>query len=218
MLKKKIFLVILIVILAILLFLQFYQTNSHKEEQLNNYQLTKNEISLLKEGDIILRHGFGVISDMIVNIDKSPYAVSHCGIICRDSNQRWKVIHTVSNSLSDIDGIQAEPLSMFVKNSKPNSLVIVRYKNTHDSTSKQLTDQAFFYLRKKVPFDDRFDTKDTSELYCTEFIRQLFLDVYKTDIYDTWQEDILGFQVFWEDKKFEIILSHQVPNKEKTKK
>ena len=208
--KNKIFIVLLTFILLLFLIIYLYQKNSVKKEQTNDYRLEKQEIAQLKEGDIILRHGFGIISDMIVKISNDSFPVSHCGILCRNSNQTWVVIHTVSNSLSAIDGIRAETLPSFIKNSKKKSIIIVRYKNANDSLNHNLTTHAYYYLNKHIPFDDRFDTKDTTEFYCTEFIRQLFLDVYKTDIYQTYHQDILDFEPFYDTNLFKTVFSHQV--------
>ncbi|HOF15298.1 MAG TPA: YiiX/YebB-like N1pC/P60 family cysteine hydrolase [Bacteroidales bacterium] len=206
MLKKRIFLIVVLSIFAFISVLYFYQKKSIKDEQNSTYQLQAHEIEKIREGDIILRHGYGIISDMIVKVGKEPYPISHCGVVCKDEKQNWIVIHTVSNTLTAIDGMQSDPLAVFVKNSKENSIIVVRYKNTNDSCTKLFTQQAFYYLNKKVPFDDRFDSNDSSELYCTEFIRQLYLDVYHTDIYSQYSTDMLRFSPFLNEKLFDIIV------------
>jgi hypothetical protein len=218
MTKEKIVALSLIIVLICFIFIYFYQSESRKKEINSHYQLQKQEIALLKEGDIILRHGYGIISDMIVESTNDCYEVSHCGIIGKDAKKQWIVIHTVSNTLSSIDGMQAEYLSTFIKASKPNSILVVRYKNGNDSMQKQLVKQALYYLQKKIPFDDNFNSKDTSEFYCTELIHQLFIDVYKTDIYKNSTNDIYDFQPFWNQDKFTIILSHQIQREKKHKK
>lgn len=216
MLKKNLFVVFLGIILILGLFLYVYQKKSRHQEQENTYTFNNNDMDVLQEGDIIFRHGFGLISDAIVNLTKEIYSVSHCGILCKDTNNQWIVIHTVSNTLADIDGMQSDDLTTFVKNSKRNSIVIVRYKATCDSTNTLFTKQAFYYLHQQIPFDDKFDMKDTAEFFCTELIRQLFIDVYHRDIYhlnsdSTYHE--LRFSPFWDTCNFEVTLSHQIPEK-----
>jgi hypothetical protein len=56
-----------------------------------------------------------LISDIIAGRTKENYTVSHCGILYKDSNNKWIVIHTVSNTLAEIDGMQSDDLSKFVK-------------------------------------------------------------------------------------------------------
>jgi hypothetical protein len=54
--------------------------------------------------------------------------------------------------------------------------------------------------------------EDSSELFCTELIRKLYLDVYYIDIYKLHTEnayDELDFSPFWDKNTFEPILSHQ---------
>ncbi|MDD4210278.1 MAG: YiiX/YebB-like N1pC/P60 family cysteine hydrolase [Bacteroidales bacterium] len=212
MLKKKLFIVCLLVIFLLFLFVFLYQKISNQKERKNTYQLNSYELSLLKEGDLIFRQGFGLISDIIAGRTKETYTISHCGILCKDSNNEWIVIHTVSNTLAEIDGIQSDNLSRFVKNSKENSILILRYKNACDSTNTLIKQKSFYYLNKQIAFDDSFDMQDTSEFYCTELIRHIFLDVYHVDIYNLHTEtsyDVLGFSPFWDKKTFEPILSHQ---------
>ncbi len=211
MLKKKIFFSILLSIFVFLSTIYFYQKKTRKEEQSSNYQLKNYEITTIKEGDIILRRGYGIISDMIAKLSKnSNILLSHCGVICKDSNQNWIVIHTVSNTLTETDGMQLDNLATFVKNSKDSSIIIVRYNNTTDSMTTLFCQQAFYYLHKNIPFDEHFDSNDSSKMYCTELIRQLYLNVYHIDIYDQYPKDILRFSPFFDKKLFTVILSHQI--------
>lgn len=131
----------------------FYQQKNHKDEIINDYHLTTQEKNLLQEGDIIFRRGFGIVSDMIVKYAKSEYSVSHCGIIVRDSLGKLYVIHTVSNTLAKIDGMQKDKLNVFVKGSHKNSIIVARYIYENDSLKKKIAERANYYLSKQIPFD-----------------------------------------------------------------
>lgn len=204
--KKKVLFFSLILILIATVYILLHQNKSKHNEQINNYQLSIEEVELLQEGDIILRHGFGIISDAIAKFGNYP--VSHCGILCRDAHQKWIVIHTVSNTLSATDGIQAEHLSSFIRGSKTNSIHIVRFKNQNDSLQKLFINQTFYYLNNHIPFDNQFNTNDSSEFYCTELIKHLYMTTYKTDIYKNYKQDILGFDPFFDKNHFQTIVSH----------
>lgn len=195
-----------VLVLTSLGYIYIHQNKSKNQEQNNEYQLNTQEIDLLKEGDIILRHGFGIISDAIAKI--SNQSISHCGILCRDAHQQWVVVHTVSNTLSTTDGMQVESLSSFTKGSKKNSIHIIRFKNQSDSLQKLFVNQTFYYLNKQIPFDNQFNTNDSSEFYCTELIRHLYLTTYQTDIYQNHKQDILGFEPFFDKKIFKSVVSH----------
>ena len=191
-------------------FLFFYQQKSNKDELKNDYRLTIEEKKLLQEGDIIFRHGFGIISDAIVKYVKSDYAVSHCGIVVTDSLGKLFVIHTVSNTLADIDGMQKDNLDVFVKGSHKNSIIVTRYNYENDTLSKKIAAQANYYLSKQIPFDHRFDCEDSTAFFCTEFIRMVFKTAIDIDLYNTEIEsDCMNFSPLITPEKFKIILKHK---------
>ena len=78
--------------------------------------LSEDEITLIQDGDIILRHGNGLVSDLIVKSLHEEFDISHCAIITKKNND-FVVIHSVSQSLSDYDGVQSQSLKSFVKSS-----------------------------------------------------------------------------------------------------
>jgi hypothetical protein len=207
--KKRIFLFITGIIFMIgISFLFIRQQESNREEQTNTYQLSPDEITALQEGDIIFRHGFGLISDAIVRYSKEDYPISHCGIIVKDSSGRLFVIHTVSNTLAAMDGMQKDNLSTFVKGSYPNSILVTRYNYENDTLQKQIAEQANDYLSQQIPFDHHFDCSDTTAFFCTEFIRNVFKSAIHIDLYDEQQKDCMCFFPLYNPMRFTVILNH----------
>lgn len=171
--------------------------------KINKFALTKEEESVLQEGDIILRHGFGLISDMIVQYAKSPYSVSHCGIVVRDSSGNWAVIHTVSNALAEIDGMQKDDLKKFVRESQPHSVIVTRYKFQDEEQRQKVIRQAYYYLEKQVAFDHEFNLSDSSKFFCTELIWNVFFHGIGVDLHEpSPQYDGMNFLPFWDDGNF----------------
>lgn len=209
--KKKIFFAILTLIFLIFLFLFIYDKKSEQEHLFSNYSLSKSELALIKDGDIILRHGFGLVSDFIVKSQNSDIGISHCAIITKE-NGKFIVIHSVSQSLSDFDGVQKQSLENFIKDSQENSVIIVRYKLADSTHLDKIGARAKYYLRKKVPFDNKFDIEDSSEIYCSELIWKVFNDEYKDDIFlspDKQKKyDITKFHAFLDSARFKIIINH----------
>jgi hypothetical protein len=192
-------------------FLFFYQRKSNKDEIKNDYCLTIAEKNCLQEGDIIFRHGFGIISDAIVKYVKSDYTVSHCGIIVTDSLGKLSVIHTVSNTLAEIDGMQKDKLEVFIKGSHKNSIIVARYKYENDSQPQKIAEQAKYYLSKQIPFDHNFDCADSTAFFCTEFIYRVFKTAIDVDLYKSSNEketNCMSFSAFFNPMKFTIILNH----------
>jgi hypothetical protein len=205
--KKKFSFIIGLTLMIIISFLFFYQRKNNKDEQKNDYHLTIEEKQLLQEGDIILRRGFGIISDMIVKYAKNDYPVSHCGIVVTDSLGKLFVIHTVSNTLAKIDGMQKDKLDVFIKGSHKNSVIIIRYNYENDTLPKKIAEQANYYLSKQIPFDHRFDCEDTTAFFCTELIRMVFKTAIEVDLYEN-ETDCMSFSPFLNPSKFTMILNH----------
>ena len=206
--KRIILFVLGLVIIGIFAFVYFYEKKSQKAEQINNYTLTQEEENALQEGDIILRHGFGLISDAIVQYTKTPYPVSHCGIVVKDSADNWAVIHTVSNALADIDGMQKDGLKKFVRESKPQSIVVTRYQFQNEQQRQKVVEQAYYYLEKQIPFDNQFNSSDSSQFFCTELIWNVFYHAIGVDLYEpSPQYNGMTFLPFWDEMNFTVVLS-----------
>lgn len=214
---KKIIIIIFIALFFIgfsgWLFLYLYNYYSDQDQSVSYYHLSSNEIAQIQDGDIILRHGFGFVSDMIVEKLGETYDLSHCAIVCKDSTSLF-VIHSVSSSVSPYDGVQSQELEPFIRDSKKNSVIIVRYKPKDKSRSnKGISLRAREYLKKQVPFDHSFDINDSSELYCTELPWKCILNEFGDDIlmdrYNR-RKDHMRFDSFLDTSRFEIIINHHL--------
>lgn len=212
---KKIILIIFIALiifgLAIFAFYRIYEYRSIQKQEALHYSLSKEELAQIRSGDIILRHGYGMVSDMIVAKLKENYDLSHCAIVCRDGDSLF-VIHSVSSSLSNIDGVQSQEINSFIRESQYNSVVVVRYKNKGNKDQACLCEKARDYLKKGIPFDNAFNIKDSSEFYCTELLWKAILNEYQVDILEgknMERKDHLRFDTFLDTARFDIIIDHQ---------
>lgn len=219
MVKKRLFRVLIItgvILLAITLFLFIYEYRSGQEQSFNKYRLTKSETDSLHDGDIILRHGFGIVSDMIGETMNEEYSVSHCGIVCKPTTDSIVIIHSVSSSLSDFDGVQTCPLNKFMQESKPNSVMVVRFKPKINKDLSCISRKANEYLQKKVSFDDAFDIKDHSKIYCSELPFLIFKEEFNQDIFNSADPEKSThklFKAFWDTENFSIIINHHTRKK-----
>jgi hypothetical protein len=206
--------VILGTALIIWLFLFIYEYRSKQEQLFSDYALTKAEIDSLHDGDIILRHGYGLVSDGIVETLNSDINISHCAILTKDTNNKYMVIHSVSQSLSDFDGVQSQDLKTFIQDSKKNSVIVVRYRFKPGEDSTLIGKKAKYYLEKKVPFDMDFDLQDSSKIYCAELLWKIFKDYYNYDCFDTDKPGSHGknyhltFHPFLDTTHFRVIINH----------
>ncbi len=192
-------------------FLFFSERESTKQQQKNTYVLTLEEKAFLQQGDIIFRRGFGVISDAIVKYVPCDYPISHCGIIVKDSLGKFMVIHTVSNTLAAVDGMQQDNLDKFVKESHENSIIVTRYRYGNDSLAGKIACRAKNYLAQKIPFDHRFDSNDSTAFFCTEFLYRVLKNAIHLDVYEPFPEkkkDCMDFDVFLYPEDFSVVLNH----------
>lgn len=213
--KKKviwIFIALLIIGLLVYAFFWWYEYKSQQKQKISHYSLTNIEISELQEGDIILRHGYGLVSDLIVESLNEPLDISHCAVLAKDSLGKFIVIHSVSSTVSDVDGVQWQYLQPFIKDSKENSVVVVRFKGKSDEERKTIAERAHYYLNQKIPFDNSFDIYDSTEYYCNELIWHIFKDEFKVDLYkDKFAKgkfDYMKFDTFLDTTKFDVIINH----------
>ena len=136
-------------------------------------RLSPSELNLIHEGDFILRRGFGFFSDYISkNLNDGAIDVTHAGIIIKENDSLF-VIHSLSSDVSEIDGIQKQPLSDFLVYSAPNKIIITRVKNSDSICGSTIAKQAKVYLKQHIPFDHSGVYDDTNELFCTELIWQI---------------------------------------------
>ena len=177
------------------------------------YYFTKNEKALLQEGDIILRRGYGVVSSMISNMNDATYNLSHCAFLLKEPNGQFSVIHSVSSDLSDIDGVQKQPLDRFTNESVAQTIVVIRHKGGDTLVGQQIAISAQKYLTQQIKFDHHFDLADSSTFYCSELIYRVYYDVFHKDFFPertkTNHPNFLTFPAFMDSTKFDLIINHQ---------
>ena len=126
----------------------------------------------LRPGSLILRRGEGMLSTFFSKIASEGQLYSHCGIIDYDSTgQRWVVWHAYQDSSLGADGIFCQSLDSFVMESEA---VAIYPALALDSLGLQRM-RTYIALHRpgaQYPkrFDSRFDLRDTTTLYCTEFV------------------------------------------------
>jgi hypothetical protein len=188
---------------------QYLLFGSGKENTLNSDSLTQAEISLLKDGDILLRRGYGTISDFIAEFLSEEYPVTHCGFIIKSKRFESSVLHTISNDKTN--GMIIESLKDYSLQSQDGSLIAVRLKKEYCKPGEVLS-IANQLLEQNIEFDMGFDDKSSSTLYCVEMMRNIFLEVYKKDLLSRRTNkqaiDVLSMDNFIDSTYFDIIINH----------
>lgn len=132
------------------------------------------------EGDILLRQGNSLISTLITQAMPSARGMSHCGILVQEQGL-WKIIHSISGSISDSDGIRIDELGAFI--SKAHLGNVRHIKPAFQIEPALLGTKARYYLNQKSAFDHDFDLSERKRLYCSELIRAVYLDAGAEDVF-----------------------------------
>ncbi|MCK0130776.1 hypothetical protein MWU59_04585 [Flavobacteriaceae bacterium F08102] len=174
------------------------------------YKLSSDELDELNEGDLILRRGYGLLSTLIMKMMNEDYPVTHLGVILKKQHTFY-VVHSLSSSVSDVDGIQMQRLDSFVNNSYPNTIMVSRLKNIHQDQIGKIKQRLAYYLKKKVPFDHYFNAQDTTAFYCSELVWKVFekdLDYLRVDSQLSDDDKYASLKFFYSPKYFDIIINH----------
>ena len=141
--------------------------------------LDSSELKTLKEGDFLLRKGFGWISDNIEKILDEEIPITHCGLILSEGYKELHILHAISNN--EVDVVFIEPLRQYLKESKSGSLVAVRLK-TDNHYTKSIVEESLKLFAQKIPFDLGFNDADSSKMYCAELFSFVFKKVFNKDL------------------------------------
>lgn len=128
---------------------------------------------VLQEGDLALRRGSSVASNIVVMLD-SAATYSHVGIVARRAG-RWVVVHAVPDERDDggPDTIKADAVETFFLPSRARHGAIARLQA--DSVTRHAAAQAALALvDARMAFDHDYDWSDTTRLYCTQLVQQCY--------------------------------------------
>jgi hypothetical protein len=128
------------------------------------------DTALLREGDVILRCGKGVVSDIFQKMSLYDRSFSHAGVLCREAGE-WMVLHMLqAESGSELF---FESLNDYCSVSKADSIAVFRLTNSADTVAKVM-DLCRALKTNPPAFDDRFNLDSDDELYCTELVYKVY--------------------------------------------
>ena len=158
-------------LLLLVLPLFFFYSNGKKPSLSHSDECTI-PVNRLKEGDIILRKGKGLISELLSKTALEDQTFSHAGIILKFGNQ-WMVCHAFGGESNPVQGVQLESVNDFTNQRLADSIAVFRYKIQEEEVER-LRFRCMEYVRSKVPFDSHFDINDDASLYCTEMVSKAY--------------------------------------------
>ncbi len=167
--KSSIIFVITIVLLlsVVGLFVTKYQIFSSGE--IRDYKAILTD---LKNGDLIFRKGRSLESFAVYLADKEV-DFSHVGIVVLHNNEPF-VIHAVPDESDGAeDFIKLESVETFLSTEKASAFAVYR-PEFKTEIRNQASEIALQFYQSKCTFDNAYDMKTESKLYCTELIFKAF--------------------------------------------
>ena len=177
-------------------------SNGQKDESPNKALID----SLAQEGDMVLKCGHGQISRLIIKTLDEEIDISHSAILFKDSNE-FGLLHSVSGSLEESDGVQNISLKKFLTDVKKGTFFILRPQINSTKTQVVLR-KALTKLKQDIPFDHAFNNADSTELYCSEFIQFIFEEGAGISCFETKsisEKNIYMFNSIFNNPNFKVI-------------
>ena len=138
----------------------------------------------LRNGDLLFRNGIGYESRVVTGLIDGKF--SHIGIAYHDG-RRWNVIHAVpgENEKGEPEYLKCEPIADYYCHSRAKLGGSARV-SCIDSIANIVAERALQIVNRKVVFDNNYDINDTTELYCTELVRLVYLAQHLDLCDDRW--------------------------------
>lgn len=137
--------------------------------------LSVDELPLLLDGDIVVRKGRSLYSDMFSQLGKGSGRYSHIGVIYRENDQ-LQVIHTEGDDITGIGYARSDRLQHFTASEVAERFAIYRISGLTAPELSRVIEAGLEHVKSKTPFDLEFRL-DNEAQYCSELIFNLFQSV-----------------------------------------
>ena len=125
---------------------------------------------LLRSGDLVFRHGRGIVSEMVLRFSLRDARYSHAGILSLEGDTAY-VYHALGGEGSQVP-LRKETLESFCRPAGASAFGVYRLDLTA-AQQRRLLAAAQQAYRSKIPFDTRYDLRSDSAFYCTEFVYRM---------------------------------------------
>lgn len=117
-------------------------------------------------GDMVLRLGGDITSEMLRQMNQTDKRYSHCGIVSIEHDTIF-VYHAIGGEFNPDQKIKREPLFSFAHPTDNKAVAIYRSRT---GSGQPIADTAIAYYRRELPFDMKFDYSTEDRFYCAEYV------------------------------------------------
>ncbi len=123
---------------------------------------------LFSNGDIVLRHGIGLVSEVFASFSQTEKKYSHAGIVSIEHGHAY-VYHTMGGSDNALGTCRRDRLAYFCRPVACSAMAVYRY-DAEPTALASMVQQAQAHYRAQLQFDEAFDLDTDAQMYCSEFI------------------------------------------------
>lgn len=132
------------------------------------------QIEKFTSGDIALRLGRTLQSEMIASSGDSRSRYSHIGIILFRGDSCY-VVHIEPDDERAEDEILCEPIERFFASDVASAGCVMSYKTLSTAQRDHIIAQTHRLLESRILFDHEYLLSDTTQMYCTELVENIYL-------------------------------------------
>jgi hypothetical protein len=144
------------------------QLFQHQRIEAYEQQIYPEAIKNIETGDLVLRLGSDITSEMFRQMNNTDKSFSHCGIASIENDTVF-IYHAIGGEFNPDQKIKRESIFSFGHPTDNKSLAIFRATKTAAERMQIAADASALYLRA-IPFDMQFDYQSEDRLYCAEFV------------------------------------------------
>ncbi len=144
------------------------QVSLRREHNPHNQAAIDSTLSLLRDGDLVLRTGADAISVMLRQMNLRDKTYSHCGIVMIENGYPF-VYHSIGGEDNPDERLRRDSASFFFSPVYNERLGVARL-DLQPGQIEQLRQITQRYFAARVPFDMDFDLQTDDRLYCAEFV------------------------------------------------
>ncbi|MEO0899616.1 MAG: YiiX/YebB-like N1pC/P60 family cysteine hydrolase [Bacteroidota bacterium] len=142
--------------------------------QINHEKLSPDQIQSeqIQNYDLILVRGISWQSQILRLNKIFGESYSHVGILVKEDSGVY-VLHATPDGQPH-NGIRFDSLEKFLNLSVVTSIAMLRLNGSSLNSTETIAKRVAWYREQSIPFDYKFNTSDSSELYCSELVLRIF--------------------------------------------
>ena len=126
--------------------------------------------SLLKDGDLLVRTGVELSSQMIRQLNRTEKKYSHSGVILFENGYPF-VYHIVTGDENPDCRLKKDSVANFCNPRKNSGFAVYRF-NLEEKEKEKFRQQIDLWYGQGVKFDSLFSLKTDDRMYCSEMIKK----------------------------------------------